>query len=216
MNFLAHLYLSGDNRDVKLGNLIADSVKGNDFQKFRHGIQQGILLHRRIDTFTDQHPLVEKSKERLRGKYHKFAGVVTDMFYDHFLAANWADYSEQDLYETTVDAYEVLLSNFLLLPARIKKTLPFMLASNWLYSYKELKMMERYFAGMARRTRFYSGMENAVDDLRADYDLFKAEFQAFFPDIVEFVRANPPCLQETAEIAMTSVVQKTNFSQSNN
>lgn len=190
MNFLAHLYLSGDDRDVKLGNLIADSVKGSDFMKFRPGVQQGILLHRQIDTFTDQHPVVEISKQRLRGKYHKFAGVVTDMFYDHFLAANWSAYSNDDLYETTVQAYEILLSNFLLLPARIKKVLPFMLASNWLYSYKELKMMERYFGGMARRARFYSGMEHAVDDLRADYVLYKAEFEAFFPDIMAFVKNN--------------------------
>jgi acyl carrier protein phosphodiesterase len=82
MNFLAHLYLSGDDKDVMLGNLIADSVKGKDYLAYRPGIQEGILLHRKIDHFTDEHPVVERSKHLLRPKYHKFAGVVTDMFYD--------------------------------------------------------------------------------------------------------------------------------------
>jgi acyl carrier protein phosphodiesterase len=187
MNFLAHLYLSGDDPDIRLGNLIADSVKGSDLEKFKPGIREGIRLHRKIDHFTDEHPVVERSKERIRGTYHKFAGVVVDMFYDHFLAANWEHYSDKDLYETTVDAYEILLKNFGLLPIRIKKILPFMLASNWLYSYRDLKMMERYFRGMSRRAAFYSGMENAVDDLRLHYKDFHADFEAFFPDVRAFV-----------------------------
>ena len=191
MNFLAHLYLSGNNKDVMLGNLIADSVKGSDFLHFKPGVQQGILLHRSIDQFTDNHPVVEQSKERLRSKYHKYAGVVTDMFYDHFLAVNWNKYSDVELYDTTVAAYEILLSNFMILPFRIKKILPFMLASNWLYSYKDLKMMERFFSGMSRRTTFYSGMEHAVDDLRSHYAEFGHEFEVFFPDVVDFVNKSP-------------------------
>jgi acyl carrier protein phosphodiesterase len=187
MNFLAHLYLSGDDRDTKLGNLIADSVKGSDYLNFREGVREGILLHRKIDHYTDEHPVVQRSKERIRHKYHKFSGVVTDMFYDHFLAKDWDRYSEKDLYDTTVNAYEILLGDYLILPARIKKILPFMLASNWLYSYKELHMMERFFKGMSRRTSFYSGMEHAVDDLRDHYDEFSRDFNDFFPDIIHFV-----------------------------
>ncbi len=187
MNFLAHLYLSGDERDTILGNLIADSVKGNDYENFRPGVKAGILLHRKIDVFTDEHPVVERSKERIRHRYHKFSGVVVDMFYDHFLAAQWEKYSAKDLYDVTVSAYEILLSNFLILPARIKRILPFMLASNWLYSYRDLKMMERYFRGMSKRASFYSGMENAVDDLKEHYEGFSEDFSAFFPDIIRFV-----------------------------
>lgn len=187
MNFLAHLYLSGDDRDIILGNMIADSVKGNDYEDYREGVRQGIILHRHIDHFTDEHPMVERSKERIRAKYHKFSGVVVDMFYDHFLAAYWEEYSDQDLYDVTVNAYEILLGNFGLLPFRIKKILPFMLASNWLYSYRDLKMMERFFRGMSRRAKFYSGMEDAVVDLKEHYTAFHDDFRAFFPDIIEFV-----------------------------
>jgi acyl carrier protein phosphodiesterase len=187
MNFLAHLYLSGDNRDIILGNLIADSVKGKDLARFKPTVQSGIILHRKIDNFTDHHEIVIRSKVRIREKYHKYSGVVVDMFYDHFLAANWEKYSDKDFYETTVKAYEILLTNFLMLPPRIKRILPFMLASNWLYSYKDLTMMERYFSGMSRRTKFYSGMEGAVDDLRTHYNLFQKDFESFFPDLITFV-----------------------------
>jgi acyl carrier protein phosphodiesterase len=187
MNFLAHLYLSGDDRDIILGNLIADSVKGKDLSHFKPKVQSGIKLHRMIDDFTDNHQIVIKSKRRIREKYHKYSGVVVDMFYDHFLAANWEKYSDKDFYETTVKAYEILLTNFLMLPPRIKRILPFMLASNWLYSYKDLTMMERYFSGMSRRTKFYSGMEGAVDDLRAHYVFFQEDFESFFPDLITFV-----------------------------
>jgi acyl carrier protein phosphodiesterase len=187
MNFLAHLYLSGDDRDIILGNLIADSVKGNAWSRFRPGIRDGIILHRSIDSFTDAHPVVMQSKDRLRSKYRKFTGVIVDMYYDHFLAANWQNYSQVDLYDTSVNAYEILLTNFLILPARIRRILPFMLASNWLYSYKDLHMMQRYFNGMARRTSFYSGMEGAVDDLKAGYDSYRQEFEAFFPELQAYV-----------------------------
>ena len=187
MNYLAHLYLSGSDHDVIIGNLIADSVKGSKYKEYRPGIQKGILLHRKIDAFTDAHPAVEASKSRLRKKYHKFAGVIVDMFYDHFLAIEWERYSKADLYDTTVHAYEILLANFMILPARIKRILPFMLASNWLYSYKDLKMMERFFKGMSKRAAFYSGMEHAVDDLKDHYSDFKKDFESFFPELLTFV-----------------------------
>lgn len=187
MNFLAHLYLSGNDRDIILGNLIADGIKGKDFLHYSPAVREGIILHRRIDDFTDNHILVSQSKERLRSKYHKYSGVVVDMFYDHFLAAGWEHYSDKDFYDTTVKAYEILIANINVLPPRIRKIIPYMLASNWLYSYRDLKMMERYFKGMAKRTSFYSGMENAVDALKSDYDLYKKEFEEFFPQLIAFV-----------------------------
>ena len=92
MNFLAHLFLSGEPGELMVGNFIADSVKGNAMNDFSEGIQKGIILHRAIDTFTDSHNEMQKSKERLRPRYKKYAPVITDIFYDHFLAVNWQDY----------------------------------------------------------------------------------------------------------------------------
>ena len=99
MNFLAHIYLSGDNDLLKIGNFMADSIRGNSYENYPDEIKKGILLHRSIDSFTDMHPVYRKSKHRLHEKYGHYSGVIMDIFYDHFLAKNWANYSNKKLEE---------------------------------------------------------------------------------------------------------------------
>ena len=82
MNFLAHIYLSGDDKAITIGNFIADGIRGNDYKKFPKNIQTGILLHRRIDTFTDAHKTVRQSTKRLHKNYSHYSGVIVDILYD--------------------------------------------------------------------------------------------------------------------------------------
>ena len=89
MNFLAHIYLSGDDPELKIGNFIADAVKGKKYTTYPQKIQEGIILHRKIDSFTDAHPIVKKSASRLFSKYGHYNSVIVDILYDHFLAKNW-------------------------------------------------------------------------------------------------------------------------------
>ena len=188
MNFLAHVYLSGENNDIMIGNFIADHVKGNDIDDFRMEISRGIKLHRMIDDYTDHHPIFNQSKQRLSSTYRHYSGVLVDMFYDHFLAANWKDYCSENLYVYTRKKYRILMKNFLILPSETKKMLPFMMSTNWLASYKKLDFLQRALSGMAIRTPFKSGMENAVSDLKDDYDLYQAEFRSFFDEMMKFVQ----------------------------
>ena len=187
MNFLAHIYLSGENEDTLLGNFIADMVKGRQIDNFHQGIVDGILLHRKIDTFTDTHPIVDQSKMRLRNKYRLYSGVVVDMFYDHYLAKNWNEFSRHSLTRFVKEAYNILLKNYFLLPVRGKNMLPYMVSSNWLVNYADLNRLQQHFEGMAMRTPFKSGMENAVEDLVLHYDEFENEFRTFWPDLVSYV-----------------------------
>jgi len=92
MNFLAHLYLSKDNQNIMIGNFIADAIRGNKFKHFPAEIQKGIILHRHIDTFTDQHPIVRISKRRLHERYGHYDGVIIDLFYDHFFGDRFVAY----------------------------------------------------------------------------------------------------------------------------
>ena len=188
MNFLAHLYLSGDNEDIITGNFIADHVKGNGINKFSEPIRKGILLHREIDQFTDSHPQFILSKNRLAPNYRKYAGVIVDMYYDHFLSAFWQDYSDEPIAKFTRRMYKILLKRFLILPPKTKRILPFMAKDNWLVGYGKPEGLGRALSGMAYRTPFDSGMENAVNDLLNDYVVYKKEFESFFPEIIEFVR----------------------------
>ncbi|MFO7873620.1 MAG: ACP phosphodiesterase [Bacteroidales bacterium] len=187
MNFLAHLYLSGDDPDLIIGNFIADMVKGQQINGYHSGIIRGIRLHRMIDDYTDQHPVVEKSKDRLRKKYRLYAGVVVDMYYDHFLAVHWSDYSDYRLDKYVSKAYALLNDHFSILPSRVRYILPKMIEYNWLVNYADLECLRINFGGMARRTPFESGMSEAVNDLEQYYSLFENEFSLFFPELIRFV-----------------------------
>jgi acyl carrier protein phosphodiesterase len=187
MNFLAHLYLSGENEEVALGNFIADAIKGSHYKDFPENVAKGILLHREIDHFTDNHPVFRQSKSRLVPKYRIFSGIIVDIFYDHYLARNWNDFSAERLNQFVARAYFLLVRKFHLLPARSKRILPFMVSQNWLVGYADFDSLQKVFNGMSRRTNNLSGMENAITDLKADYQLYEDEFRLFFPEIVEHI-----------------------------
>lgn len=188
MNFLAHAHLSGADHNVLFGNFIADAVKGNGFNDFSDDIRAGIILHRSIDSYTDRHAQFRQSTARVRSSFGKYSGIAIDIFYDHFLAAEWPRYDHRELSDFTVDIYKILAKRFLLLPARTKRMLPFMIAQNWLHSYANLKDLERIFYGMDRRTHFKSGMGHAVKVLEANYTDLKADFELFYPLLSAFTK----------------------------
>jgi acyl carrier protein phosphodiesterase len=188
MNFLAHLYLSGENEEIIVGNFIADHVKGKAFNNFKDEIKMGIHLHRAIDAFTDSHPIFIQSKNRLAPNYRKYAGVIADMFYDHFLSAYWKDYSIEKIESFTSRMYRIVMKRFFILPMKTQRILPFMAKDNWLKAYGTPEGLSRALSGMAKRTPFESGMENAISDLKKDYDLYKLEFESFFPQVIVYSR----------------------------
>ncbi len=187
VNFLAHIYLSGADREVMIGNFIGDFVKGKDLEaRFGSGISCGIRLHREIDFFTDRHPIVKQSKDRLREKYRHYAGVIVDIFYDHFLAKNWDAYSAQFLPDYAEECYATILSFEKILPEEVNYLLPFMIKGNWLVNYARLEGIHRALSGMARRSKFDSKMEEASIDLKRDYQAYENEFAEFFPLLIAY------------------------------
>ncbi len=188
MNFLAHIYLSGNDKDLILGNFIADMVKGKQIERYEERVIGGIKMHRIIDKYTDEHPVVSESKKRLRKNFSHYSPVIADMYYDHFLAKNWENYSEVQINDFLKFAYNVLLKNYLILPSRGRRILPFMVANNWLGNYADFNNLQRNFEGLARRTSFNSGMEKAVDELKLNYNDYYAEFKEFFPQLTRFVK----------------------------
>lgn len=186
MNFLAHIYLSGDNDQVKIGNFIADSVRGKKYQNYPTEIRQGILLHRAIDTFTDSHKTVKQSTKRLHSNYHHYSGVIVDILYDHFLAKNWLNYCNKPLDEYTLEFYNLLNNNYDILPERVKGMIPHMVADNWLLSYASIEGISKVLFQMNKRTKNKSRMNFAVIELEAFYDEFESEFTSFFDELIVF------------------------------
>jgi acyl carrier protein phosphodiesterase len=188
MNFLAHSFLSGNNPGILVGNFMGDFVKGRQYANFPADVASGVLLHREIDYFTDNHPGVEQSKIRLRPRFGHFAPVVVDIFYDHLLVRNWQIYSKEDIGGFVDNVYDVIGMYFDLLPPRLQAVFPNMKRNNWLLHYGYIEGVRRALAGMSRRSRFNPGLERAVDDLCDNYQEFADDFNGFFPDVIQFSR----------------------------
>ena len=187
MNFLSHLFLSGESEGLIIGNFIADSVKGQSFNIFSSEIQKGILLHRKIDTYTDSHPIVEESKQRLREKYKKYSSMIVDIYYDHFLASNWNDYSNESLDQYTKNIYSIIENHKHSFPLKSQEFTKYMLKHNILTAYAHLEGIDKVLQGMSKRASFISNMEHAIQDLKEHYPLFEKEFKQFFPELQFFV-----------------------------
>ena len=188
MNFLAHIYLSGENDHIKIGNFIADGIHGKNFDEFPIDVQKGIRLHREIDSFTDFHPIFRQSKHRLHERYGHYSGVIMDIFYDHFLAKNFSNYSKVPLKDFSENFYKVLDTNFSILTPRFQKILPILKEENWLLMYATIEGISHILYNMDRRTRLRSKMQFSVEELKLFYTEFETEFTLFFAEMENFVK----------------------------
>ena len=185
MNFLAHIYLSGDSTPLTIGNFIADFLRGSKMEDFEPEIQKGIRLHRSIDLYTDNHDVVMRSKKRLWDKYRHFSGVIVDIYYDHYLAKNWNMYSDLPLKTYVDNFYSMIHAN--ILPPKVNEMVPYMMKHDWLTNYANFEGIHNVMQGMSRRTRHESKMEESVNELKEDYEGFKEDFFEFFPDLEAYV-----------------------------
>ncbi|MBO9583640.1 MAG: DUF479 domain-containing protein [Flavobacterium sp.] len=183
MNFLAHIYLSGDNDLIKIGNFMADGIRGKQFEHFPEDVQKGILLHRFIDTYTDSHDIFRKSTKRLHDRYHHYAGVIVDIVYDHFLAKNWTQYSDEKLEVFVNRFYHSLHDNYEILTEKTQGLMPYMIERNWLVSYRTTEGIQNILTQMDRRSKNISQMQFAVEELTEFYDEFEEEFTLFFEEM---------------------------------
>lgn len=188
MNFLAHIYLSGDNDLIKIGNFMADGIRGKHFESYPLEIQKGIILHRAIDTFTDAHLVFRQSTKRLHEHYHHYAGVIVDVFYDHFLAKNWNTYSDEKLEDFVSRFYQSLQDNHIILSERTKGMMPYMIEHNWLVSYRTIEGINRILTQMDHRTKNESKMRFATNELSEFYIEFEKEFTEFFKELNAFAK----------------------------
>jgi acyl carrier protein phosphodiesterase len=185
LNYLAHQFLSGDNDELRVGNFIADFIKGKKYLKFDKSIIHGIKYHREIDWYTDNHAVVDDLKLTLRPYFAKYSGVAIDVYFDHFLAISWNKYSDQDLKDYTQGTYELMYSWNHLFPERLNHMLIYMKRDDWLYNYQFIAGIDRALKGISTRTKFDSGLEKGGEVLSKHYDQIKEVFELFFEDILK-------------------------------
>lgn len=188
MNYLAHLHLGGDRPEQLLGSLYGDFVKGVLAGRFPVDIETGIRLHRRIDAFTDAHPLIKQAMGRFPAERRRYAGIVLDVFFDHCLARDWGQYSDVPLDAFIGKVYRVL-ANEPALPERLALIAPRMAAQDWLGSYVDFEVVGDALAGISRRLSRPEGLAGAMQELRALYQPLSEDFSEFYPQLQAFAQA---------------------------
>ncbi len=188
MNYLAHAYLSFSFDDVLIGNFIADTVRGKHLH-FPDEIRKGIRLHHLIDEFTDSNSHFKESVSRIDSSFGLYANIIVDMFYDHFLAANWSLYSDLTIFHFSQKVYATLLARYEILPIRMKRMLPHMFISNWLVYYGDANSFNSFFKGLARRTRYAPDLGKAAGQIHLHYNELNKDFLAFMEEMIPYVKS---------------------------
>ena len=157
----------------------------------RHGpeLSAALALHRRIDTYTDAHPTVGISRTRISPQRRRFAGILVDVFYDHFLARHWDDYSSVPLEQFTARVYGILSAHGDGLPGRLARIAPRMAEADWLASYRHLEAVGEAVDRVAQRLTRGDCLQGASDELASNYAALEADFRGFFPDVMRFAGA---------------------------
>lgn len=183
LNYLAHLLLSCDEEELLVGNFLGDHVSNADLPEFSAGIQRGVRLHRAIDTYMDNHPVVRQGIHRLHARHGKYAGVVMDVLYDYLLAEQWDTFGVGTLQQFADQTYAVLLRHQPAMPERVQAFLPRMVADNWLVQYGTRAGVAFTFSRLQRRISQPQFLEDALLSLDEHKAALSAEFALFFPDM---------------------------------
>jgi acyl carrier protein phosphodiesterase len=188
LNYLAHLFLADDDPYSRIGSLMGDFAKGSIDAALAPAIRRGIVMHRRIDSFTDAHAIVARSKRRIRPEFRRYAGILVDLYYDHFLALEWSQYSAVPLEDFVQEVYRILRVHLDGFPAPMQRSIAYMTANDLLLSYGEIDGIGRALRGIEGRLKRPRRLRDGVQDLESNYALFAADFAAFFPQLIAYVR----------------------------
>lgn len=187
MNYLAHIHLSDNSEENMLGNFLGDFVSKSLEEEFEYSIKQGILMHKRLDTFTDSHPNFANSRERISSANRRLAGVLIDIFYDHFLAKNWSDYSSVSLEEYADNFYKILKKYSYCLPDKLTRRMPFMIEENWLLSYRDINGIQVAVDRISKRfSNTRHPLVNPIDELINNYESLEKDFKCFYLQAIEY------------------------------
>jgi len=187
MNFLAHLFLSGHSPELLIGNLLGDYVKGSDLDRYPEPVREGIRLHRRIDSFSAEHAGCRSSRERISPERRRYAGIIVDVGYDHFLIRHWADYADQPLSAFVDWVYDQLQKYPHLFSGRLAFLRSRSVLEKLLSINRSLDGVDFTLKKISVRLKRQNSLGSAVDELRNHYAAFDNDFKQFFPELIRYV-----------------------------
>jgi len=193
MNFMIHLYLSDDDPKIIVGNFMGDFVKGRVDNEHPHPFGAGIILHRGIDSFAQQHPAFSRSRHRLADRYGLYRGVMVDLFFDHFISSEWFAWSAEPLDVWLLRTREIVERYRSQLPEQLQTLLP-VIFNDLLPSYREVEGIGRALERMSRRIRRPNPLAGGEQELVAHYEGLQDDFRRFLPDVITYANRYRACL----------------------
>ena len=193
MNFLAHMLLSCRDEEMLIGNYLADFIKNRNLESYSEGIREGIYLHRKIDQFTDTHPVIKAATKRLRARHSRYAGVCLDIYLDYILCQQWSQYSPKPLDIFCEEVYETLLKYQSIMPPKTAEQTSRMVADKWLPKYGTYEGIEYTFFRLSSRVSRPEMLIGAVETLKMEEEQLNKDFSIFFPEIMLFVQEACAC-----------------------
>lgn len=187
MNYLAHIFLSGNDTDLQIGNFIADFVKGKKLYAYPEKIQKGIILHRQIDEFTDNHPIVKELNSLLYTTFGRYSPIILDMYFDYVLANSFSTYSKKKLLQFTLQFNLQLVQHYTLLPERVKRFVFHFILTNRLYQYKSIRGLHDSLHIMSVHKSTAIQPVKSIDFLVENEEKISQHFHLFFTDVLQFV-----------------------------
>jgi acyl carrier protein phosphodiesterase len=187
LNYLAHLFIAGESEEAKLGGILGDFEKGSVIGKYNRETEIEIQLHRKIDFYTDNHPIVKSAKKLLTEEKRRYGNVLLDVFYDHLLAQKWKNYNNVSLNDFAERAYSILLRNMDILPNKLSEIVPVMIQQDWLTSYQEFSGFEKAIIRISKRLRQGNILTECISDIKTNYSALSLSFDEFFPQLIDHV-----------------------------
>lgn len=185
MNYLAHIYLSGNDRQLQVGNFIGDFVKGKSHENYPKRIQEGILLHREIDTFTDCHPIFLETVGLMRPTFGRYSGIIADMYYDYLLASDFRRYSPKcNLNCFAANFYLSTLLNYRHLPEQVKSFIFHFIGTNRLKKYASYQGLHRALQIMEHFKTNAIKPDLTIEFLKENEITLRKQFHAFMPEVI--------------------------------
>ncbi|HRG82173.1 MAG TPA: ACP phosphodiesterase [Chitinophagaceae bacterium] len=189
MNYLAHAYLSFGHPGVLTGNMISDFVKGKKKFDYPSEVQQGIELHRAIDQFTDTHIATREAKQVFRAHYRLYSGAFTDVVYDHFLANDESEFTEESLFAFSRDTYAALDRQEAWMPDRFAHMYPFMKQQNWLFNYRTRWGIKKSMGGLVKRAAYLEDYHTAFVLFEEHYQLLEDCYRHFWAELKPWAKS---------------------------
>lgn len=190
MNYLAHLYLSGSDEQIMVGNFAGDYIKGTKWKNYPEKIGKGVRLHRQIDSFTDNHHFYKEAKMFFKPGLGLYSGIVVDFVYDHYLANNWTDYSAISLKQFSHKAHAALIRNFFHLPGEVQRFLPFLIKNKRLESYASIDGVTEALKIMSNYSSLPEKSDFVKTTLHENYAELENNFRQYMPLLINFVKEN--------------------------